>query len=75
MADESRVLKHTYTTETSVDVALGFVEFLKGIRESSTTLLAKHLDNEAARIRIRELELQVELTRDGKKSNGPRPVG
>jgi hypothetical protein len=75
MADDSRILKHTYTTETSVDVALGFMEFLKGIRESGANLLSKHLDNEAAKIRIRELELQVELARDSKKSSGPRPVG
>lgn len=72
MADDGRATKHTYTTEVPTEVTVGFIGFLSGLRESCASLLSKHLDNEATRLRIREVELQVEAKEAGKR--GPRPV-
>jgi hypothetical protein len=74
MAEDGRSIKHTYTYETPAEVALGLIGLLNSIRESGATLLSEHLDNEATRLRIRELELQTEAKGERGK-NGPRPVG
>ena len=72
MAEDGRSLKHTYTYETPAEVALGLIGLLSGIRESGAALLSKHLDNEATRLRVRELELQVTLKEDSKR--GPKSI-
>lgn len=76
MPGENNVLKQTHTTETPAEVPLALIEFLKGVRESATNLITKHLDNEAARLRIRELEAQVELKRhsDRNEKSGGKNV-
>ena len=70
MAEDGRSIKHTYTYETPTEVAIGVIGLLSSIRESGAALLTKHLDNEATRLRIREIELQAD-----NRKNGPCPVG
>jgi hypothetical protein len=72
MPDDGKSIKSTYTTETPAEVALGIIGLFNSIRESGTALLTKHLDNEATRLRIREIELQVSLKEDSKR--GPKAV-
>ena len=72
MADDGKSIKSTYTSETPAEVALGLIGLFNSLRESGAALLTKHLDNEAARLRVRELELQVSLKEDRKL--GPKSV-
>ena len=72
MADDGKSIKSTYTSETPSEVALGLIGLFSSLRESGAALLTKHLDNEAARLRVRELELQVSLKEDGKR--GPKSL-
>jgi hypothetical protein len=67
MSDNKESYKHTTSTEIPAEITLGLFDLLKSLRESVAGLLNKHLDNETARLRIRELQVQIEIQRERDK--------